>query len=571
MRLRNCLLIAASMSALAACATAPVAPPAPFAPAASSTDPGALYGLFLAGHKAINENHAREASDYFARAADAGPETTFLRDQAFAAALDSGDIHRAAMLAPGPGDASPPAQRLGRLTRAVDALANGDGKTAEAVLSGEPLGPPHVAAGVLLLPWAAGAAGDWKTALTLPDAQGDLLVSDVAQIDQALLFERAHRNGEAETAYKGLMMDPNAPAIVALDYGLYLERRGRRDEARAVYVAALGKDPMNGPVAAARDRLMAGGKPPAAPTFAQGAAQALLAPSAAFLAERQAQLALPYLELVLDLDPNRDEAWISLGDCLVEAGDIESARSAYGHVTPTSADYVSAQGRLIMTYSGMADAPKALAIAQAAVKSAPDNDDALALLADTLRASERYDDSAKVLDTLISHQGDHAGWQLYYLRGVVLAGGDHWPQAEQDLKRAMALKPDDPELLNFLGYSWVDRGEHLSEARTLIEKAAAAKPDSGAILDSLGWVYYKMGDYKGAVAQLERAATLEAADPDINNHLGDAYWRAGRKTEARFQWDKVLTLKPSDKTRADAQAKLKSGLEGAPAVPVTHV
>ena len=170
----------------------------------------------------------------------------------------------------------------------------------------------------------------------------------------------------------------------------------------------------------------------------------------------------------------------------------------------------------------------------------------------------------------ISHRSDQADWQLYYMRGVVLAQGDHWPQAEADLKKALALKPDDPELLNFLGYSWVDRGEHLTEARVLIEKAAAGKPDSGAILDSLGWVYYKLGDFKGAVAQLEKAATLEAADPDINDHLGDAYWRVGRRTEARFQWDKVLTLSPGDKTRADAQAKLKGGLVGSPLEPARH-
>ncbi len=179
-------------------------------------------------------------------------------------------------------------------------------------------------------------------------------------------------------------------------------------------------------------------------------------------------------------------------------------------------------------------------------------------MADSLRTSEKYAESAKILDTLIAHQGAHAGWQLYYMRGVALAQADHWPQAEPDLKKALALKPDDPEVLNYLGFSWVDRGEHLLEAKAMIEKAAAARPDSGAIIDSLGWAYFKLGDYKEAAAQLERAATLEAADPDINDHLGDAYWEAGRRTEARFQWQRVLTLSPSDKLRVQVEAKLKS-------------
>lgn len=168
-----------------------------------------------------------------------------------------------------------------------------------------------------------------------------------------------------------------------------------------------------------------------------------------------------------------------------------------------------------------------------------------------------------MLDTLITHEGDHAGWQLYYMRGVALAQADHWPDAEPDLKKALALKPDDPEVLNYLGFSWVDRGEHLDEARAMIEKAAAARPDSGAIIDSLGWVYFKMGDYKKAVTELERAVSLEAADPDINDHLGDAYYRVGRVTEARYQWTRVLTLEPSTALRQQVEMKLKSG-PGAP-------
>ena len=290
----------------------------------------------------------------------------------------------------------------------------------------------------------------------------------------------------------------------------------------------------------------------------------MLAPAAAYLAERQPQFGLPYLQLVLRLDPSRDEAWILLGDCLIEAGDLDSARAAYERPGSGSPQYILARGRLILTYQEPEDAPKALAIAQEAAKAAPNDDDALALLADALRVNAQYADSAKIMDTLISHQGDHVGWQLYYMRGVALAEADQWPAAEKDLEKAVALKPDDPELLNFLGYSWVDRGERLAEARTLIEKAAAAKPDSGAILDSLGWADFKLGDYRAAVLQLERAATLEAADPDINDHLGDAYWRVGRKTEAHFQWNKVLTLSPSVKLHDAVEQKIKSGLDAAP-------
>jgi tetratricopeptide (TPR) repeat protein len=563
MRLRNCLLIAASLAALAACASVPETPPQPATAAAAPIDAGKLYGLFLAGHKAFAENHPKEASDYFARAATAGPDANFLKDQAFMAALNSGDVHRAAMLAPGADDASQAAQRFGRLTRAVDDLALGDGRGAEAALSGDPLGPPHRAAGALLLPWAAAAAGDWKTALALPDTRGDPVATDVAQVDQALLYEHVRRYTEAEATYRSLLADSGGAVIDVLNYGEFLERRGRRSDAQAVYVTALKSDPSSDLIQGARARAAAGAKPPHAPTFSQGAAQALLIPADTFLAERQLQYGVPYLQLVLRLDTSRDEAWILLGESLMEMGDVDAARAAFAHPAPGSPQYVLARGQLILTYQGPNDAPKALEIAQETAKAKPDSDDALALLADSLRVSEQYEASAKVLDTLIAHQGDHASWQLYYMRGVAYSQADQWPLAEKDLQKAVELKPDDPELLNFLGYSWVDRGERLTEARALIEKAAVAKPDSGAIIDSLGWVDYKLGDYKNAVLQLERAATLEAADPDINDHLGDAYWRAGRRTEARFQWDKVLTLNPSSKLRDQVLEKIKSGLGAA--------
>jgi len=568
MTLLKSLLVLIPLAGLAACADMPAQTAS--APTSSSVaaipdanDTGSLYGLFLAGRKALNDGHGQVAAEYFAKASESDPSAAFLRERAFTAALIAGDVHRAAGLAPEGEPASLSVQRLGKLTRAVDALAQGHGHEAQLALGPEPLGPPHREASLLLAPWIAAAAGDDKAALTIPDARGDLLVTEVSTLDQALLQERFHHYAEAETAFHKLTSGGETSEASITAYGGFLERRGRKADAKALYDTALKVDPANAPIRAARDRVIAGGGAPAQPTIDEGAAQALLAPAAAYFAERQPELGLTYLRLVLRLDPTRDDAWILLGDTLVAAGDVDSARRAYDHIQPGSPQYVGARGRLILTYQGANDAPRALEIAQQTVKTDPKSDDALALLADSLRTSEKYDESAKIMDTLIAHQGDHAGWQLYYMRGVALAQADHWPQAEPDLKKALALKPEDPEVLNYLGFSWVDRGEHLVEARDMIEKAATARPDSGAIIDSLGWAYFKLGDYKGAVTQLERAASLEAADPDINDHLGDAYSRVGRIVEARYQWQRVLTLDPSPTLRQQVEMKLKSG-PGAP-------
>ena len=291
----------------------------------------------------------------------------------------------------------------------------------------------------------------------------------------------------------------------------------------------------------------------------QGAAQALLAPAALFLADKQQELGLAYLRLVLRLDPQRDEAWLLVGDSMSTAGRYRRRARSLPPSPGGIARLCLARARLIETYQQPGDAPIVLKLAQDTVAAAPGDQDALTLLADALRTSEHYQESADVLDKLIATRGETASWDLYYMRGVALEQAGHWPDAERDLKKALSLKPDEPDILNYLGYSWIDRGEQVKEGKAMIEKALATKPDSGAIVDSLGWAYYRMGDYDQSVQQLERATELEPADAEINNHLGDAYWRAGRRIEAAFQWRRVLTLQPDAKLRAEVEAKLKDG------------
>jgi tetratricopeptide (TPR) repeat protein len=557
-----------SVLALAACASSP-SPPGPSAAAAPARDPGdgaSAYGQFLAGTAAFNNGDKRTAADLFADAARQAPDAPFLQERAFTAALVAGDIHHAAALAPTGEGAESAIVRLGRLTEAVDALALDEGRQAQAILAGPPLGAPFTSAGLLLRPWAAAEAGDWKAAMTLPAQPQERLVDEIGRLDNAMLLERRRRYPAADAMFRQLMTDAGGSGVYASAYGAFLERRGRRADAVALYQSELQRDPANRTLREALGRAKAGKPAPPEPTLRQGAAQALLGPTVVFLSEKQPELGLAYLRMVLRLDPGRDDAWLLVGDSMVSSDDIDAAREAYGHPQPGSPDFVDARARLISTYD---DDPSAnatvLQLAQETVKASPGDDDALTLLADALRINERYADSAKVLDQLIADQGDKAGWQLYYMRGVARQQADEWPAAEADMKKALELDPDEPEVLNYLGYSWIDRGEHLDQAKAMIEKAVAAKPDSGAIVDSLGWAYYRLGDYRKAVDQLEHAAELDPSDPDINNHLGDAYWRAGRKIEARFQWERVLTLEPDAKLRKAVEDKLKSGLSAAAA------
>jgi Flp pilus assembly protein TadD len=554
MRLPLLLTAAAPLVLLAACANAPGAGPAP-KPNELATGVSS-YGMYLAGESALNNGKSGDAARFFDKARlETGD--AMISERAFTAALLAGEIDKAAALAPTGDDASEASKRLGKLVVAVEAMADGKGKEAKTLLANDSIAFPHKPAAVLLAPWAAAGAGDVEGSLVRPTVRGDRLVDYFGQLGQAALYERAKRNDEAETDYKALVSVANPTEMAVIAYGAFLERRGRRVDALALYEDQLGREPSSVAVKAAKVRASAGKTTPPMMTIREGAAQALLAPSATMIAAKQTQLSLAYLRLVLRLDPQRDEAWVMVGDLMQGAGDSESARVAYSRPKPGSVEYATAQAKLAWTYQVADDKETALKLARAAAASG--DSDARVTLADLLRADEQYPEAAQVLSGLIT-EAKTPDWRLLYSRGVAYERMGRWPEGQADLQAALKARPEEPELLNYLGYSWIDRGEHLKDALAMVQKAVAADPRSGAMVDSLGWAYYRMGDYKQAVEKLEQAVELEAGDPEINNHLGDAYWKVGRRDEAQFQWRRVLTLKPDEKIKTSAETKIASGL-----------
>jgi len=564
MRANSALIAILPLALLGACATTqtPEQKAAELAPDQSS------YGLFLAGEGALHDGKSAAATDYFMKASEGGAmDGGFLKDRAFTAAVLAGDITKAASWAPAVAEGHDATYQLGMLVRAVEMIAQGRGKDARPLLAPDALGFPHRAAGALLAPWAAAAAGDTQGSLVRPEVTGDKVVQYFGQLGQALLFERARRYDEAETDFKALAGTTELGDMFTLDYGGFLERRGRAKEALALYDAALAQDPEDRELTIARERVAAGGKAPALPTVQQGAAKTMMAPAASMLAEKQGELALAYLRLAIRLDPQRYDAWLLVGDILGGLDDVDAARQAYNMVPPTSPEYSNARGKLAWSYQVAGDKDTAMRLAAEAVAADPSDRDAAITQADLLRVNDRYAEAATVLNKLIADEGDKPDWRLLYMRGVALERSGRWPDAEKDLTRALAQQPDEPELLNYLGYSWIDRGERLDQALDMVRRASEADPQSGAMVDSLGWAYFRLGEYNKAVDKLERAVELEPADPEINNHLGDAYWRVGRRTEAKFQWERVLTLQPDDAIKQEVESKLKSGLGAPPPVP----
>ncbi|NEX94546.1 tetratricopeptide repeat protein [Caulobacter sp. 17J65-9] len=525
------------------------------------SDGGSVYGNYLAGRAAMQRGDSGLAARYLAAAAAADPDDAGVRERAFLAALMSGDVSHAATLVP-TGEEGPAGVRsLGQMTWAVEALAGGHGPQADAAFKDTTVAFPHTMGGTLLKPWLAAAAGDWDRALAEP--QTDRLTQLFSQLGRARLLEAHGRKKEAEAAYQQLAGDTAGASLFRIHYGEFLERAGRRNEAIAVYDVGLAETPSDGSLQRARARAIKRGRPPAPLTLKQGAAEALWMTAAALTAERQMELGLAYLRLSLRLDPEMDEAKMMVGDAMSAVDDEEAARGAWATVKAGSPHYVDARSRLAWSFQAAGESETAVSLARETVAATPGDTTSELALADVLRAAGHEQESVGVLDRLAKRT--NPDWRVFYMRGVVLERLGRWDDAQVDLKHALDLRPDDPELLNYLGYSWIDRGVRVQEGMALIEKAVAQRPTSGAIQDSLAWGHYRLGEYPKAVELLERAVVLEPGDPAVNDHLGDAYWRVGRKREAGFQWKRVLTLNPDPTLRAAAEGKIEKGIDGEPA------
>jgi Flp pilus assembly protein TadD len=252
-----------------------------------------------------------------------------------------------------------------------------------------------------------------------------------------------------------------------------------------------------------------------------------------------------------------------LADVLSAQNKPEESLTVLAEVQPGSPYYWSARLRAAINLDTLDRTDEAIA---ALKKMTADNTDLIAAqmqLGDILRNKKRYGEAVTAYDEAIRRStalGLPDRWTLYYDRGVALERSGQWERAEADLQRALELKPDQPMVLNYLGYSWIDRGENLEKGLKMIEKAVELRPEDGYIIDSLGWAHYRMGDYAGAVQYLEKAIELVPEDPTINDHLGDAYWRTERLVEARYQWRRALQFGPQESDVKPIQTKLEQGL-----------
>lgn len=266
--------------------------------------------------------------------------------------------------------------------------------------------------------------------------------------------------------------------------------------------------------------------------------------------------------LALDLDPKLDIASLALGDLHRQAGHLDQAIAAYNQVPDGSIFRRPSQLSVAECYRRQEKFDEAESLLRKLMNDDKTDISAAQQLGQLLRSNKKFGEAAKVYGVAIDRLGtlEPEDWQLFYYRGVSQERAKEWPAAEKDFKKALELSPDEPYVLNYLAYTWVERRENLDKALPMLEKAVNQRPEEGFIIDSLGWAHFMLGRYPEAVGELERAVSLAPTDPVLNDHLGDAYWKVGRKQEARFQWSRALSFDPEPDQAPKLQQKLEQGL-----------
>jgi len=531
-------------------------------------------GNYLAGRQANLMRDAAAASVFYRAALRADPRNPELLAMAFHSALAEGDIDEAVRLS----DrlmAVDKNNRNARLVLGVRAIKQKHYSTARQQLAQAARGPITDLTATLLSGWAMAGAGEPKTAVaTIDKLAGPDWYGILKNLHAGLILDLTNNRKDAgkryEQAYK---LDPSALRVVQA-YGGWLSRNGRTEEALKVFQdfdKTLPNHPLIvGSIAAIKrnEKL-----PLMVDSVQVGAAESLYGLGSA-LARREEELSLAnrglaYLQLALYLHPQHHLALLSLADLYEAMKQHQLALNVYERIPASSPLKRSADIQAALDLDALDRTDEAKKQLQRIIAAHPDSRDAMLALGNVLRERKQYAECADAYGKAIATLGDlgRQHWTLFYFRGICWERAKQWANAEADLKKALELYPDQPHVLNYLGYSWIDQGKNLDEGMRMIKRAVEQRPDDGYIVDSLGWAYFRLGNYDEAVKHLDRAVELKPTDPTINDHLGDAYWKVGRTLEARFQWSHARDLKPEPEELKKIEDKLKFGLIDGPPPP----
>jgi tetratricopeptide (TPR) repeat protein len=520
-------------------------------------------GSYLAARHAGVERDSGTAAAYYLNVLKADPRNADLLSRSFLSVLTDGDIDEAGRLADRLIQLDR-TDRIARLVIGVRALKQKQYAIARQNFAQSVRGPVTDLTATLLSAWALAGAGDTRAAIdTLDRLAGPDWYAIFKDLHAGLILDVANNKKEAgkryERAYKA---DPMALRTVQA-YAHYLSRNGGKDDALKLY-QQFSKAVADHPVVVEEMKEISAGDrlPPLADSPRAGAAEALYGLGASIGRRGGEDLALVYLQLALYLEPTHAMALLSLADLYDSLKKPELAIKIYDRIPTSSPLRRNAEIQVASDLDSLDRTDEAKKRLEALIAEHPKDSEAIIALGNILRGRKSFAECAEVYSKAVDNLAvpEKANWVLFYFRGICYERSKQWPKAEADLKKALELFPDQPLVLNYLGYSWVDQGVNLDEGMSMIRRAVEQRPDDGYIVDSLGWANFRIGNYEEAVKDLDRAVELKPDDSTINDHLGDAYWRVGRVLEAHFQWSHAKDLNPDAEDLPKIEQKLKSGL-----------
>ena len=396
-------------------------------------------------------------------------------------------------------------------------------------------------------------------------------------VDGLSLLQALHRGLAAEwsdqkdvankvfDALARIPLTPQGTLMVAA----YNIRAGRADQARAALTEALRLNPMDRNAKAMLEALNQGQTPIMKPQYSfhmqgvtAGVGMAFMDLAQMMMADRAGDSALIFAQLGRMVRPDVPGLPLLIGSVFEEQGRLDDAVSVFSSVQPSDVDYVDTQVRLAELRAGHGDQDKAIRILESLMEKKPEPRVAYAL-GEIYRQGKEFKKAAGAYNQAVELSGgkiDDDLWSLYFVRAMTYDEMDQWDKAEADLKTALEYRPDNPQVLNFLAYSWADKNMHLEQSREMLARALARAPNDAYITDSMGWVFYRQGQYAEATVLLEHAVSLKPYDPVLNDHLGDVYAKTGRTLESRYQWQRALDHADKEKDEQlikDVTAKLK--------------
>lgn len=523
---------------------------------------GSAVGDYLSALVAGADRDTMAASTFFREALRADPANAELIERTFVAALSNGDIADAADL----GRrliARDPKNSLSHLVLGVEQMRGRHYVAARRQFSLGRAGEERDVTATLLSAWTLAGQGDERKALATIDGIKDTSFALFKAYHAALIADLAGDTAEATTRFKAAYALDKTVLRLVDAYGRFFARHGDAAEAQRAYTEFDRTTPRHPMVTAALADLKAG-KPlqTLVRNAEDGAAEVLYGLGAAGGRQGDDLAAMVYLRLSLYLQPQNALATVTLADIYAHLKQNEQAIDVYESVPDSSPLKANADVQTGITLDALGRSDEAIKHLDAIVAARPADLDALSTLGNIQRAQKQYPAAIDTYTKALALVGadDKTAWPLLYFRGIAYERNKAWPEAQTDFQHALRISPDQPMVLNYLGYSWVDRGQHLDDGFKMLRRAVALRPEDGYIVDSLGWAHFKLGEFEDSVKELERAAALKPADPTVNDHLGDAYWRTGRKLEAHFQWNHARDLNPEPEDLPGILKKISDGL-----------